>query len=98
MHEKLRGMSPIYREGSGGSPTIAPMEMNRKRLKALGCTIAYERSRQNMTQHELAKRVGLADHSHISRIECGRKQPSLALLLDIAEVLDVNVNRLFTRL
>lgn len=46
--------------------------------------IITERSNQNLTQKELAERIGIKQ-SHISRLESGRYNPSLEFLQKIAK-------------
>lgn len=46
--------------------------------------IIAERSSQNLTQKELATRIGIRQ-SHISRLECGNYNPSVEFLQKIAE-------------
>ena len=47
----------------------------------------------NMTQSELAERVGTSK-AHISQIETGSREPSVKLLAHISIVLDVCLNEL----
>ncbi|NJN66678.1 MAG: transcriptional regulator [Chloroflexaceae bacterium] len=42
-----------------------------------------------MTQIDLARRIGLDSQGHISRMEAGKKSPSLRLVLSIAGVFEV---------
>ena len=66
--------------------------MNEFRL--LGLTIAYYRKLRGLTQAELAEATNLS-RTHISNIEApnGKTSISLNKLFDIAEVLEVPVNR-----
>lgn len=48
--------------------------------------IVRARKEQNMTQEELAKRIG-TQKSNISRLESGNYNPSLDMLIKIAEAL-----------
>jgi putative transcriptional regulator len=56
--------------------------------------IAYYRNKQDMTQAELARKLGISA-SYLNRIEKGTKTPSLRLAIRIAHVLGVPVERLF---
>ena len=47
-----------------------------------------------MSQSELARRVSLARHTHITHIEAGRRHPSLALVVRMAYVLCVTTDYL----
>lgn len=62
----------------------------------MGLNIAYYRKLRNLTQEELAERVDVS-RTHISNIEATRvdKSLSLDLLFDIAEVLSIDVAKLF---
>jgi len=52
------------------------------------------RARQNLTQEELAKRVGVVRQT-ILYIERGEYSPSLLLALKICKILKCDVNELF---
>src|SRR5699024_11371615 len=53
------------------------------------------RTQAGLTLRELAERAGTTP-SHLSLIENGHREPRLALLKDLAEVLDVDVGILLT--
>ncbi|MBR0403820.1 MAG: helix-turn-helix transcriptional regulator [Eggerthellaceae bacterium] len=42
--------------------------------------------------------LGLTSHSHISRVECGKKTPSLNMLDALSEIFGVEMNYFFTKL
>ena len=65
-------------------------EKLRPRYEAVEQIIAA-RKEQNMTQAELAKRVG-TQKSKISRLESGNYNPSLDFLAKVAEALGKNLN------
>jgi putative transcriptional regulator len=52
------------------------------------------RARYDMTQEELAKRVGVRRET-ISFLERGRYNPSLKLAHDVAKVLNTSIDELF---
>ena len=56
----------------------------------IGCQIGYARSTRDMSQKELAKKLGL-DQSDVSKIERGVSNISLKTLRKIADALDCNV-------
>lgn len=60
---------------------------------SIGSSIAFFRSRKNITQSDLAEAVGV-NQSIIANIERERKNPSVLLLKDIASALDVTPNEL----
>lgn len=58
-------------------------------------TLKVERAKQNMTQAELAEKVGVSRQT-INSIEIGKYVPSTLLSLKIASVFNVLVNEIFT--
>lgn len=62
------------------------------KYKQIGRKVAYYRRLRNLTQEELAKRVNISTSS-LSKIECGsyNKNLSIAMLLDIAEGLNIEL-------
>jgi len=52
------------------------------------------REARGLTQDELAKRVGLTE-SFVSRLETGKRVPSIEVALEIARVLDVGVSQIW---
>jgi transcriptional regulator with XRE-family HTH domain len=65
-----------------------------RKFVKLGLQIKTIRESKNLTQQNLADKVGV-HLSYIGNIEIGAKQPSLETLFRIAEVLEVKVNDLF---
>lgn len=64
--------------------------------RQLGLTIAYYRKLRGMTQLQLAEGANLS-RTHISNLEAPNMPTSISLdaLLDIADVLEVPVGKLF---
>jgi len=60
----------------------------------LGKRLAFFRKLRDMTQAELAEKVGLSSN-FIALIENGRRAPSFETLERLMEVLKVNVNQIF---
>lgn len=60
--------------------------------KLFGEKLKYLRLRDNMTQAQLARQLALKTHSHVSYLETGRKEPSLDLVLRIADLLGVTTD------
>jgi putative transcriptional regulator len=58
-------------------------------------TLKVERARHNLTQGELAQKVGVSRQT-INSIEANRYVPSTVLALKISSVFKVTVNDLFT--
>ena len=67
-----------------------------ERFKKIGGNIKDFRIKKNLTQQELAERVGIS-LSYLSKIEAENcnKSFSLHVLFDIADVLDVDIRDLF---
>jgi transcriptional regulator with XRE-family HTH domain len=59
----------------------------------IGNFIAFLRKEQNLTQRELAERLGVTDRA-VSKWENGRGMPDLSLLVPLCEVLNISVNEL----
>ncbi len=64
-----------------------------ERLKTLGFNIKIARLRKNISQEELAELVDTS-RTTISFIETARQNPTILKVIDIARVLDVNINDL----
>lgn len=64
-----------------------------KMLKRLGENLRYERIRANLTQAELADKIG-AVHVRISELERGLENPTLERLVDLSRALGVELSRL----
>ncbi len=60
----------------------------------MGLNIMYYRRQQGLTQEGLAEMVGITQQ-HLQRIETARSTPSLPTLLDIAQALEIPVQKLF---
>lgn len=61
------------------------------RLKNLGINIKSERLRKNLSQERLAELTNIFRNS-VSLIETGKINPTILKVIDIARVLDVDVN------
>lgn len=59
-------------------------------VEEIGKKIKSARRRKGLTQSQLATRIGLSDHSSISKIEKGKLNPSLEIIESIANALQVN--------
>ena len=71
------------------------MHMFAVRYKKIGAKIVYYRKIRNLTQEELAEKVGITPQ-YLSRIENGgySKNVSLSTLMKIAGALDVTMSQL----
>ena len=63
------------------------------RLKNLGINIKGERLRRNISQEKLAELTNISRNS-ISLIETGKINPTILKVIDIARVLNVDLNTL----
>ena len=70
----------------------------KQQLRALGINISRLREERGITQTNLALMLGHTNHAYLSRIENGKKAPNLLLLLEIADILEVDVNDLLAGL
>ena len=61
----------------------------------IGKFIAELRKEKNMTQEQLAEKMGVTDKS-ISRWENGKTMPDYTLLKDLCNELDININELLS--
>ena len=59
----------------------------------IGERIHFYRSKKGLTQDELGMLV-YADLNHISRVEIGKRRPSLELVVQLANALEVSANDL----
>ena len=66
--------------------------MNQEKI---GKFIAKLRKEKNMTQQELAKKLGITDRA-ISKWENGRGLPDYSLLQDLCDTLSISINELFS--
>jgi transcriptional regulator with XRE-family HTH domain len=64
------------------------------RKMLLGARIKELRKRVDLTQDQLAEKVGI-ESKYLSRIEVGKRQPSLETLENIAVSLQVDMKELF---
>lgn len=66
------------------------------RLKNLGINIKSERLRKNLSQERLAELTNISRNSvsliETGKIETGKINPTILKVIDIARVLDVDVN------
>ncbi len=62
----------------------------------VGARIAIRRQKLGWTQYDLAERLGLS-RTAVSHFECGRRQPDLDTLNQLADVLGVTMDYLFGR-
>ena len=62
-------------------------------LSKIGLFISAMRKQSNMTQKELAEKIGVTDKA-VSRWETGKGFPDVSLLLPLAEALEISVTEI----
>ena len=68
--------------------------MDKELLGIIGENVKKYREKANLTQAELAEKVGIGTAS-VSRIECGEKRMKMETLRAFADALDISVGLLF---
>lgn len=63
-------------------------------VRLFGEKLRYLRLGQNLTQAELAARLGIITQSFVSHLEAGRKEPSIAVAIEMAELFGVTLDYL----
>ena len=63
-------------------------------MPTFGEKLRMLRTRHAMTQRELAARLGYADHSHIAFVEQGKRNPTVELVLKVANLFEVTTDQL----
>ena len=63
--------------------------------ESIGKRIANVRKAAKLTQAELSEKIGISE-KYLSRIECGRQLPSIAIVTKICEVLYVSADKLLS--
>lgn len=56
---------------------------------SFGTVMRRLRIERGLSQEELASRLDMSSHAHISRLESGKKQPTLDMVFRIAYALDI---------
>lgn len=67
--------------------------MTKERLKTLGLNIKFARIKKNISQEELAELINTS-RTTISMIETARQNPTILKVIDIARVLETDINEL----
>jgi transcriptional regulator with XRE-family HTH domain len=63
-------------------------------MRRFGEKLHTLRERRGMSLCELARALGFQSHSHITKIETGKRSPSLELAIQIANLFAVSVDQL----
>ena len=64
------------------------------KFETFGLNVAKERIKQNISAYELSLRLG-KDASYINKLENGKINVSLKMIIEIANILSVNIKSLF---
>ncbi len=67
--------------------------MKDERLKTFGLNVKMARLRKNISQEELAELINTS-RTTISMIETARQNPTILKVVDIARVLEIDINEL----
>ena len=68
--------------------------MNTKILERLGEQLRYLRKEQNLTQEELAEKIGVHP-TYVGKIEGGKSNPSTIMLFKLSRALGVKLSKVF---
>jgi transcriptional regulator with XRE-family HTH domain len=63
-------------------------------MPTFGEKLRMLRTRRGMTQRELAAQLGYSDHSHIALVENGKRNPTVELVLKVADLFRVTTDQL----
>ena len=66
------------------------------KFEQFGINVAKERQKQNISAYELSLRLG-KDASYIHKLENGKINVSLKMILAISEVLNIPIEKLFAK-
>src|SRR5262245_56527362 len=76
------------------SPSITPLSSTLQVAFSFGARLRALRRARNIKQWELASDLCLASRAHLSDLETGRRLPSIALVMKIADYFDVTMDTL----
>lgn len=62
-------------------------------LKKFGLNVKFARMKKNLTQEQLAEKMDI-HWTYIAKIETGKINMSLGKVLEIAKVLEIDINKL----
>ena len=61
----------------------------------IGKFIANARKEQNLTQEQLAEKLGIT-YKAVSKWECGKGLPDASIMIELCEILNISVNDLLS--
>lgn len=62
-------------------------------LKRFGKNVKIERIKKDLTQEQLSEKLDVS-RTYLASVECGNENMSLGKILEIALVLDINIEKL----
>jgi transcriptional regulator with XRE-family HTH domain len=69
-----------------------------KKYSGFGAVLRRLRFEKGLSQEELAERIGMASHAHLSRLESGRAQPSVEMLFRLSDALEVPASAIISEM
>lgn len=63
-------------------------------MKRFGEKMATLRQRHGMSVRDLARELGYTSHSHVGKIESGKREPSLKFAIKVARLFNVTIDQL----
>ncbi len=63
-------------------------------MKRFGEKMATLRHRHGMSVRDLARELGYTSHSHVGKIESGKREPSLKFAIKVARLFSVTIDQL----
>lgn len=76
-------------------PSVQRQKQAPLSMASFGTNLTRLRTTAGLTQAQLADQLGLTSHAHISFLESGSKQPSIALILRIVDQFAIDADHLF---
>ena len=64
------------------------------KFETFGLNVAKERMKQNLSAYELSLRLG-KDASYVNKVENGKVNVSLKMIIAISEILQIDICKLF---
>ncbi len=62
-------------------------------LKRFGKNVKIERIKKDLTQEQLSEKLDVS-RTYLASVECGNENMSLGKILELAQVLDINIEKL----
>jgi len=69
-----------------------------KKYPEFGPVLRRLRFEKGLSQEALAERAGMVSHAHLSRLESGRKQPTVEMLFRLADALEVPASAIISEM